>query len=78
MSNGIHRPHHTENHPKRPGLVGILYVSMHHTLEKHRLFPLIAWGLIILFALFVGHLTMTVSAQITEIEERAAERKPTL
>ncbi len=44
---------------------------MNNALERHKFFPYIAWTTVILFALFVGHLTMTISQQISSLGERA-------
>ncbi len=50
---------------------------MNNTLESHKLFPYVAWAVVIGFALFTYNLTLTVRAElelissgINRIEER--------
>ncbi len=45
-------------------------MSKHRTLESFRVFPYIAWGLVIGFALFVYQLTTELSATQTSLAER--------
>ncbi len=39
------------------------------TLEKYRIFPYIAWGLIISFAFFVYHLSVSLADNVTGYSE---------
>jgi len=41
---------------------------MKNTLESYKLFPFIAWSLVIGFALFVYFLTVHVGAELGELE----------
>ena len=43
---------------------------MGHTLESHKLFPIIAWTLVIGFATFTYTLTMHLSAALADIEAK--------
>ena len=43
-------------------LTDILY-AMGHTLESHKLFPIVAWSLVVGFAVFTYTLTMQVQAE---------------
>lgn len=38
------------------------------TLDKHNLFPWVAWTILISFALFVGNLTLEAKAEIERLE----------
>jgi len=40
---------------------------MNNTLESHKLFPFVAWGLVIGFAAFTYNLTMNVQEELTDI-----------
>ncbi len=52
--------------------------NMKNSLEGHKFFPVIAWTTVIFFALFVGHMTMQVSAQISDLGERTETLKSNL
>ena len=41
---------------------------MNHTLESHRIFPVVAWLLVIGFAVFTYMLTVRVSSEISGID----------
>jgi hypothetical protein len=41
---------------------------MNHTLESYKVFPFIAWGLVIAFAFFTYMLTMRVNEEISGID----------
>jgi hypothetical protein len=40
---------------------------MHNTLESHKLFPYVAWGLVIGFAVFTYMLTVNVQRELGNI-----------
>lgn len=40
---------------------------MQHTLESQKLFPIVAWALVISFALFVGHLALKLNEISTHL-----------
>jgi hypothetical protein len=40
---------------------------MHNTLESHKLFPYVAWSIVIGFALFVYFLTVSVQRELSAI-----------
>lgn len=40
---------------------------MHNTLESHKFFPYVAWGLVISFALFTYMLTVNVQKELGQI-----------
>ena len=42
-------------------------------LESHPLFPYIAWGTIIVFAVFVVNLTLSVENRISALEDRTTQ-----
>ncbi len=42
---------------------------MKHTLESHRVFPYVAWGLVILFAGFTCNLAIAMQREIAQISE---------
>jgi hypothetical protein len=42
---------------------------MHNTLESHKLFPYVAWAIVIGFALFVYFLTVSVQRELGEISD---------
>ncbi len=49
-------------------LTDILY-AMGHTLESHKLFPIVAWSLVVGFAVFTYTLTMQVQAELDGISD---------
>jgi cell division protein FtsL len=42
---------------------------MHNTLESHKLFPYVAWTLVIGFAVFTYALTMQVQGELADISD---------
>lgn len=40
---------------------------MNHTLESHKVFPYIAWTVVILFAVFTYNLTTRLHAQLSDL-----------
>ncbi|MFW6210391.1 MAG: hypothetical protein ACOC4E_02800 [Patescibacteria group bacterium] len=44
------------------------------TLEQYRIFPFIAWGLVIFFALFVYHITTELRGITDQLVEHSAAR----
>ena len=45
---------------------------MHNTLESYRIFPYIAWALVISFALFTYFLTVTMQSELSDISDGVA------
>lgn len=56
----------------------LYYIYMHNTLESHKLFPYIAWGLVIGFAAFTLNLTLTIQREISDIAALTGRIEQTL
>lgn len=48
------------------------------TLEQYRIFPFIAWGLVIFFALFIYHITTELRGITDQLAEHSATRNADL
>ncbi len=46
---------------------------MNHSLETYKVFPFVAWGLVIGFAIFTYFLTVRVSEEIASIDTNVSD-----